>query len=196
MEKEKNDKNQKDVPFLMPISEVFAVTGRGTVVTGRVKSGVIHKGDELEIVGIKETQKTAAVFIEQFRKFLDEAGEGQNIGVILRGIKKEDVVRGQVLATPGTVVAYNKFEAKCHISNEKEGGLALSNGERPQFRLNCRDFTGEVTLAEGIERVIPGTCVDMSVELIYPTVLEEGMSFSIFKKSHKIGTGIISTILP
>ncbi len=190
-----NEKKLENPPFLMPISEVFAVTGRGTVVTGRVKSGVIHKGDELEIVGIKETQKTVAVFIEQFRKFLDEAGEGQNIGVILRGIKKEDVVCGQVLATPGTVVAHRKFEAKCHISNEKEGGLALSNGERPQFRLNCRDFTGEVTLPEGIERVIPGTCVDMSVELIYPAVIEEGMTFPIFKKSCNIGIAVVSKIL-
>ena len=195
MKEEKTEKNLEEQPFLMVVSDIFAVTGRGTVVIGRVKSGVVRRGDELEIVGKNKTIKTVAVQIEKFRQVLDEAKAGDNIGMQLREVKKEDIARGQVLTTPGTAVAHTKFEAKCLIFAKKEGGIPLCNGERLQFGINDIAVTGQVKLPEGMKKASPGDAVDVTVELLYPLVVEEGTSFPIFKNVKKIATGIISKIL-
>ena len=190
-----NEQNSEKQAFFMPIECAFNVTGRGTVVTGCVKSGVIRKGDELEIVGVNETKKTVAVQIEKFRLLLDEAKAGDNIGVQLRGVKKEDIIRGQVLATPGTVAAHSKFEAKCLILGKKEGGIPVCHKMLLQCGFNTAKVTGQILLPDGADKVMPNNSADVTVELLYPLVMDEGTSFPVFKGKKKIATGVISKIL-
>lgn len=190
-----NEQNSEKQAFFMPIECVFNVTGRGTIVIGCVKSGVIHKGDELEIVGVNDTQKTVAVQIEKFRHLLDEAKAGDSIGVQLRGVKKEDITRGQVLATPGTVAAHSKFEAKCLILGKKEGGIPVCHKMLLQCGFNTAKVTGQILLSDGSDKVAPGDSADVTIELIYPFVMDVGANFPIFNREKKIATGVISKIL-
>jgi len=187
----------KDKPFLMPIEDVFSISGRGTVVTGRVERGVVHVGDDLEIVGIKPTQKTTATGVEMFRKLLDEGEAGDNIGVLLRGTKREEVERGQVLAAPGTVTPHTEFECKCYILTKEEGGrhTPFFNNYRPQFYFRTTDITGAVELPEGTEMVMPGDNINMVAKLIHPIAMEEGLRFAIREGGHTVGAGVVSKIL-
>ena len=187
----------KDKPFLMPIEDVFSISGRGTVVTGRVERGVIHVGDDLEIVGIKPTQKTTCTGIEMFRKLLDEGEAGDNIGVLLRGTKREDVERGQVLAVPGSVTPHTEFECKCYILTKEEGGrhTPFFNHYRPQFYFRTTDITGAVELPEGTEMVMPGDNINMTAKLIHPIAMEEGLRFAIREGGHTVGAGVVSKII-
>lgn len=187
----------KDKPFLMPIEDVFSISGRGTVVTGRVERGVIHVGDDLEIVGIKPTQKTTCTGIEMFRKLLDEGEAGDNIGVLLRGTKREDVERGQVLAVPGSVTPHTEFECKCYILTKEEGGrhTPFFNNYRPQFYFRTTDITGAVELPEGTEMVMPGDNINMTAKLIHPIAMEEGLRFAIREGGHTVGAGVVSKII-
>lgn len=186
----------KDKPFLMPIEDVFSISGRGTVVTGRVERGVLHVGDEIEIVGIKPTQKTTCTGIEMFRKLLDEGEAGDNIGVLLRGTKREEVERGQVLAAPGSITPHTKFTCECYILTKEEGGrhTPFFNNYRPQFYFRTTDVTGIITLPEGTEMCMPGDNVDMHVELITPVAMEEGLRFAIREGGHTVGSGVVSKI--
>ncbi|WP_234404754.1 elongation factor Tu, partial [Neisseria elongata] len=170
-----------DKPFLLPIEDVFSISGRGTVVTGRVERGVIHVGDEIEIVGLKETQKTTCTGVEMFRKLLDEGQAGDNVGVLLRGTKREEVERGQVLAKPGTITPHTKFKAEVYVLSKEEGGrhTPFFANYRPQFYFRTTDVTGAVTLEEGVEMVMPGENVAITVELIAPIAMEEGLRFAI-----------------
>ncbi|HHK5989488.1 TPA: elongation factor Tu, partial [Neisseria subflava] len=170
-----------DKPFLLPIEDVFSISGRGTVVTGRVERGIIHVGDEIEIVGLKETQKTTCTGVEMFRKLLDEGQAGDNVGVLLRGTKREDVERGQVLAKPGTITPHTKFKAEVYVLSKEEGGrhTPFFANYRPQFYFRTTDVTGAVTLEEGVEMVMPGENVTITVELIAPIAMEEGLRFAI-----------------
>ncbi|WP_019273242.1 elongation factor Tu, partial [Neisseria lactamica] len=170
-----------DKPFLLPIEDVFSISGRGTVVTGRVERGVIHVGDEIEIVGLKETQKTTCTGVEMFRKLLDEGQAGDNVGVLLRGTKREDVERGQVLVKPGTITPHTKFKAEVYVLSKEEGGrhTPFFANYRPQFYFRTTDVTGAVTLEEGVEMVMPGENVTITVELIAPIAMEEGLRFAI-----------------
>ncbi|HEZ0581136.1 TPA: elongation factor Tu, partial [Neisseria meningitidis] len=165
----------------MPIEDVFSISGRGTVVTGRVERGIIHVGDEIEIVGLKETQKTTCTGVEMFRKLLDEGQAGDNVGVLLRGTKREDVERGQVLAKPGTITPHTKFKAEVYVLSKEEGGrhTPFFANYRPQFYFRTTDVTGAVTLEEGVEMVMPGENVTITVELIAPIAMEEGLRFAI-----------------
>ena len=187
----------KDKPFLMPIEDVFSISGRGTVVTGRVERGVIHVGDDLEIVGIKPTQKTTCTGIEMFRKLLDEGEAGDNIGVLLRGTKREEVERGQVLAVPGSVTPHTEFECKCYILTKEEGGrhTPFINNYRPQFYFRTTDITGAVELPEGTEMVMPGDNINMTAKLIHPIAMEEGLRFAIREGGHTVGAGVVSKII-
>ena len=187
----------KDKPFLMPIEDVFSISGRGTVVTGRVERGVVHVGDDLEIVGIKPTQKTTATGIEMFRKLLDEGEAGDNIGVLLRGTKREEVERGQVLAAPGSVTPHTEFECKCYILTKEEGGrhTPFFNNYRPQFYFRTTDITGAVELPAGTEMVMPGDNINMVAKLIHPIAMEEGLCFAIREGGHTVGAGVVSKIL-
>ncbi len=187
----------KDKPFLMPIEDVFSISGRGTVVTGRVERGVVHVGDDLEIVGIKPTQKTTATGIEMFRKLLDEGEAGDNIGVLLRGTKREEVERGQVLAAPGSVTPHTEFECKCYILTKEEGGrhTPFFNNYRPQFYFRTTDITGAVELPAGTEMVMPGDNINMVAKLIHPIAMEEGLRFAIREGGHTVGAGVVSKIL-
>ena len=187
----------KDKPFLMPIEDVFSISGRGTVVTGRVERGVIHVGDDLEIVGIKPTQKTTCTGIEMFRKLLDEGEAGDNIGVLLRGTKREEVERGQVLAVPGSVTPHTEFECKCYILTKEEGGrhTPFFNNYRPQFYFRTTDITGAVELPEGTEMVMPGDNINMVAKLIHPIAMEEGLRFAIREGGHTVGAGVVSKII-
>ena len=187
----------KDKPFLMPIEDVFSISGRGTVVTGRVERGVVHVGDDLEIVGIKPTQKTTATGIEMFRKLLDEGEAGDNIGVLLRGTKREEVERGQVLAAPGSVTPHTEFECKCYILTKEEGGRhsPFFNNYRPQFYFRTTDITGAVELPAGTEMVMPGDNINMVAKLIHPIAMEEGLRFAIREGGHTVGAGVVSKIL-
>jgi len=186
-----------DKPFLMPIEDVFSISGRGTVVTGRVERGIIKVGDEVEIVGFKETTKTVATSLEMFRKVLDEALPGDNIGILLRGIKKDEVERGQVIAAPGSIKPHMKFQAETYILTKEEGGrhTPFFNGYRPQFYFRTTDVTGVVTLPEGVEMVMPGDNVTLEVSLITPVALEEGLRFAIREGGRTVGAGVISKIL-
>nr|AAP72171.1 reconstructed ancestral elongation factor Tu ML-meso [synthetic construct] len=186
-----------DKPFLMPIEDVFTITGRGTVVTGRVERGVLKVGDEVEIVGIKETQKTTVTGIEMFRKLLDEAQAGDNVGLLLRGIKREDVERGQVLAKPGSITPHTKFEAEVYVLSKEEGGrhTPFFNNYRPQFYFRTTDVTGVITLPEGTEMVMPGDNVEMTVELIAPIAMEEGLRFAIREGGRTVGAGRVTKII-
>jgi len=185
-----------DQPFLMPIEDVFSISGRGTVATGRVERGVVHVGDEIEIVGIKDTMKTTCTGVEMFRKLLDEGQAGDNIGALLRGVKREEIERGQVLAAPKSILPHTKFEAECYILGKDEGGrhTPFFNGYRPQFYFRTTDVTGVVTLAEGVEMVMPGDNIAASVELITPIAMDVGLRFAIREGGRTVGAGVISEI--
>ena len=186
-----------DQPFLMPVEDVFSISGRGTVVTGRVERGVIKVGDEIEIVGIKDTQKTTCTGVEMFRKLLDEGRAGENVGVLLRGTKREEVERGQVLAVPGSVTPHTKFEGEVYVLSKDEGGrhTPFFKGYRPQFYFRTTDVTGAVELPEGVEMVMPGDNIQMSVTLIAPIAMEEGLRFAVREGGRTVGAGVVSKIL-
>ena len=187
-----------DKPFLMPIEDVFTISGRGTVVTGRVESGIVKTGDELEIVGIKDTAKTTCTGVEMFRKTLDEGRAGENCGVLLRGTERDDVERGQVLAIPGSVKPHTKFTAKITVLSKEEGGrhTPFFKGYRPQFYFRTTDVTGEVNLPDGVEMVMPGDTVDeLNCELIAPIAMEEGLSFAVREGGRTVGAGIVLKIV-
>jgi elongation factor Tu len=186
-----------DKAFLMPIEDVFSISGRGTVVTGRVESGVIHVGDEIEIVGIRPTSKTTCTGVEMFRKLLDQGEAGDNIGVLLRGTKREDVERGQVLAKPGTITPHTKFAAEVYVLTKEEGGrhTPFFKGYRPQFYFRTTDVTGTIELPEGVEMVMPGDNVTMTVQLICPIAMGEGLRFAIREGGHTVGAGVVAKII-
>jgi elongation factor Tu len=186
-----------DRPFMMAIEDVFSITGRGTVVTGRVDSGRVHTGDEVEIVGIKATQKTVCTGVEMFRKILDEGQAGDNIGVLLRGIKKEEVERGQVLAKPGSITPHTDFEAQVYVLTKEEGGRhkPFFDGYRPQFYFRTTDVTGSIHLPEGTEMCMPGDTTQMTVELIAPIAMDEGLRFAIREGGRTVGAGRVTKIL-
>ncbi len=186
-----------DKPFLMPIEDVFSISGRGTVVTGRIESGKVKIGDEVEIVGLKETKKSTVTGVEMFRKQLDEGEAGDNVGVLLRGIEKDEVERGQVLAKPGTAESHTEFEAEVYILTKEEGGRhkPFANGYRPQFYIRTTDVTGEIKLADGMEMIMPGDNAKISVKLIAPVAMNEGLRFAIREGGHTVGAGAISKII-
>jgi len=190
-------KREVDKPFLMPVEDVFSISGRGTVATGRVERGVIHVGDEVEIVGIKATQKTTCTGVEMFRKLLDEGQAGDNIGALLRGIKREEIERGQVLAAPKSITPHTKFKCECYILGKDEGGrhTPFFNGYRPQFYFRTTDVTGVVVLEEGVEMVMPGDNISASVELITPIAMDAGLRFAIREGGRTVGAGVISEII-
>jgi len=185
-----------DKTFIMPIEDVFSISGRGTVVTGRIEAGVVNVGDELEIVGIKDTQKTTCTGVEMFRKLLDSGEAGDNVGVLLRGTKREEVERGQVLAKPGSINPHTKFEAEVYILSKDEGGrhTPFFNNYRPQFYFRTTDVTGACELPAGVEMVMPGDNVKMSVELLAPIAMEEGLRFAIREGGRTVGAGVVSKI--
>jgi elongation factor Tu len=186
-----------DRPFLMPIEDVFTITGRGTVVTGRVEQGVIHTGDEIEIVGIRPTAKTTCTGVEMFRKILDEGQAGDNIGALLRGTKKEEVERGQVLAAPGSITPHTEFEGQVYVLTKDEGGRhkPFFSNYRPQFYFRTTDVTGHITLPEGTEMCMPGDNTTMTVELIHPIAMEEGLRFAIREGGRTVGAGRVTKII-
>jgi elongation factor Tu len=186
-----------DKPFLMPIEDVFSITGRGTVVTGRVERGTLNKMSEIEIVGIKDTRKTIATDLEMFRKLLDEIRAGDNVGVLLRGIDKDDVERGQVLAKPGSITPHTEFEAQVYILSKEEGGrhTPFFDGYRPQFYFRTTDVTGQAHLPEGVEMVMPGDNVEMKVDLIAPIAMEEGLRFAIREGGRTVGAGRVTKVV-
>jgi elongation factor Tu len=190
-------KRDIDKPFLMPIEDVFSISGRGTVVTGRIEKGVVNVGDELEIVGIKDTQKTICTGVEMFRKLLDRGEAGDNVGVLLRGTKREDVVRGQVLAKPGTIPPHTEFEAEIYVLTKEEGGrhTPFFKNYRPQFYFRTTDVTGEVTLPAGKEMVMPGDNTNLVVTLIAPVAMDEGLRFAIREGGKTVGAGVVSKII-
>jgi len=187
----------KDQPFLMPIEDVFSISGRGTVVTGRVERGVLHVGDEIEIVGIKPTQKTTCTGIEMFRKLLDQGEAGDNIGVLLRGTKREEVERGQVLAAPGSITPHTDFTCECYILTKEEGGrhTPFFSNYRPQFYFRTTDVTSSIELPEGTEMVMPGDNIRMTAKLIHPIAMNEGLRFAIREGGRTVGAGVVSKIL-
>ncbi len=186
-----------DKPFLMPIEDVFSISGRGTVVTGRVESGVVKVGEEVEIVGINKTQKTTVTGVEMFRKLLDQGQAGDNVGVLLRGTKREDVERGQVLAKPGSITPHTTFKCECYILSKEEGGrhTPFFSNYRPQFYFRTTDVTGAIKLPEGKEMVIPGDNVEMEIELINPIAMDEGLRFAIREGGRTVGAGVVSKII-
>ncbi len=186
-----------DKPFLMPVEDVFSISGRGTVATGRVERGIIKVGDEVEVVGIRPTAKTTCTGVEMFRKLLDEGQAGDNIGALLRGIKREEVVRGQVLAKPGSIKPYKKFKAEAYILTKEEGGrhTPFFNGYRPQFYFRTTDVTGVCTLEEGVEMVMPGDNIHITAELITPIAMEAGLRFAIREGGRTVGAGVVSEII-
>src|SRR6056300_561189 len=187
----------KDKPFLMPIEDVFSISGRGTVVTGRVERGVVKVGEEIEIIGIKETQTTTCTGVEMFRKLLAEGRAGENVGVLLRGTKREEVERGQVLAVPGSVNPHTKFEAEVYILSKEEGGrhTPFFKGYRPQFYFRTTDVTGACELPEGIEMVMPGDNINFVATLIAPIAMEEGLRFAIREGGRTVGAGVVAKII-
>ena len=186
-----------DGTFLMPIEDVFSISGRGTVVTGRVERGIIKVGDEIEIVGIRDTQKTTCTGVEMFRKLLDQGQAGDNVGILLRGTKREDVERGQVLAKPGTIKPHTEFEAEVYILSKDEGGrhTPFFSNYRPQFYFRTTDVTGSVTLPEGTEMVMPGDNVQMKVKLIAPIAMEQGLRFAIREGGRTVGAGVVAKVI-
>ncbi len=186
-----------DKPFILPIEDVFSISGRGTVVTGRVERGIIKVGDEVEIVGLKDTVKTTCTGVEMFRKLLDEGRAGENVGVLLRGTKREDVERGQVLAKPGSITPHTKFESEVYVLSKDEGGrhTPFFKGYRPQFYFRTTDITGAVELPEGVEMVMPGDNLKFVVELIAPIAMDEGLRFAIREGGRTVGAGVVSTII-
>jgi elongation factor Tu len=186
-----------DKEFLMPIEDVFSISGRGTVVTGRIERGVINVGDDIEIVGIKDTTTTTCTGVEMFRKLLDSGEAGDNVGVLLRGTKRDEVERGQVLAKPGTITPHTKFEAEVYVLTKEEGGrhTPFMNNYRPQFYFRTTDVTGAVELPSGTEMVMPGDNVKISVELLAPIAMEEGLRFAIREGGRTVGAGVVSKVL-
>ena len=185
-----------DGTFLMPIEDVFSISGRGTVVTGRIERGIVKVGEELEIVGIKATAKTTCTGVEMFRKLLDQGQAGDNVGVLLRGTKREDVERGQVLAKPGSINPHTKFEAEVYVLSKEEGGrhTPFLNGYRPQFYFRTTDVTGAIQLPEGTEMVMPGDNVEMNVELIHPIAMDQGLRFAIREGGRTVGAGVVAKV--
>jgi elongation factor Tu len=186
-----------DKPFLMPVEDVFSIKGRGTVVTGRIETGVVKVGEDIEMVGIKPTAKTTVTGVEMFRKQLDEGQAGDNVGILLRGVDKEGIERGQVLAKPGSITPHTEFEAEVYILTKEEGGRhkPFFTGYRPQFYIRTTDVTGEITLAEGVEMVMPGDNAKMKVKLIVPVAMQEGLRFAIREGGHTIGAGAITKVI-
>jgi elongation factor Tu len=186
-----------DGDFIMPVEDVFSISGRGTVVTGRIERGIIKVGEEIEIVGIKDTVKTTCTGVEMFRKLLDEGRAGDNVGILLRGTKREDVERGQVLAKPGSITPHTKFEAEVYILSKDEGGrhTPFFNGYRPQFYFRTTDVTGACDLPEGVEMVMPGDNVKMVVSLIAPIAMDDGLRFAIREGGRTVGAGVVSKII-
>ena len=187
----------RDQPFLMPIEDVFSISGRGTVVTGRIESGVVKTGEEIEIVGIKDTQKTTCTGVEMFRKLLDQGEAGDNVGVLLRGTKREEVERGQVLAKPGSITPHTRFKCEAYILNKEEGGrhTPFFANYRPQFYFRTTDVTGTVVLPEGTEMVMPGDNITMEVELLAPIAMDEGLRFAIREGGRTVGAGVVASIV-
>ncbi len=185
-----------DKPFIMPVEDVFTISGRGTVVTGRVERGIIKVGEEIEIVGFRQTQKTVATGVEMFRKLLDEGQAGDNIGVLLRGTKREEVERGQVLAKPGSITPHTKFNAEAYVLTKEEGGrhTPFFNGYRPQFYFRTTDVTGVVKLPEGTEMVMPGDNINVEIELITPVAMDQGLNFAIREGGRTVGAGVVTKI--
>jgi elongation factor Tu len=190
-------KRDIDKPFLMPIEDVFSISGRGTVVTGRVERGVIHVGDNIEVVGIRPTMKTVCTGVEMFRKLLDEGRAGDNIGVLMRGTKRDEVERGQVVAIPGSIEPHTKFRAEVYILSKEEGGrhTPFFSGYRPQFYFRTTDVTGNLILPEGVEMVMPGDNVTITAELITPIAMEKELRFAIREGGRTVGAGVVSEIL-
>lgn len=186
-----------DQPFLMPIEDVFSISGRGTVVTGRVERGIVKVGEEVEIVGIRETQKTTCTGVEMFRKLLDEGRAGDNVGVLLRGTKKEDVERGQVLAKPGSIKPHTKFSSEVYVLSKEEGGrhTPFFKGYRPQFYFRTTDVTGEIQLPEGVEMIMPGDNIKIVITLIAPIAMEKGLRFAIREGGRTVGAGVVTEII-
>jgi elongation factor Tu len=186
-----------DKPFLLPVEDVFSISGRGTVVTGRVERGMVKVGEEVEVVGIRPTMKTVCTGVEMFRKTLDQGQAGDNVGVLLRGVKREDVERGQVVSKPGSITPHRKFKAEIYILTKEEGGrhTPFFNGYRPQFYFRTTDVTGVATLPEGVEMVMPGDNVSLSVELITPIAMEKELRFAIREGGRTVGAGVISDVL-
>jgi elongation factor Tu len=187
----------KDKPFLMPIEDVFSISGRGTVVTGRVERGIVKVGEEIEIVGLKATAKTVVTGVEMFRKLLDQGEAGDNIGALLRGVGREDVERGQVLAKPGSITPHTNFEAEAYILTKEEGGrhTPFFTNYRPQFYFRTTDVTGVVTLPEGTEMVMPGDNVSMEVTLLVPIAMDEGLRFAIREGGRTVGAGVVTKVV-
>ena len=188
---------ETDKPFLMPIEDIFSIQGRGTVVTGRIDRGMVNVNDEMEIVGIKDTEKTVCTGVEMFRKLLDQGRAGENVGVLLRGTKREDVERGQVLCAPGSIKPHTKFEAQVYVLSKEEGGrhTPFFKGYRPQFYVRTTDVTGEVTLPDGVDMVMPGDDIAVTVDLISPVAMEDGMKFAIREGGRTVGAGVVSKII-
>ena len=186
-----------DLPFLMPIEDVFSISGRGTVVTGRIERGIVKVGEEIEIVGLKDTQKTTCTGVEMFRKLLDEGRAGDNVGLLLRGTKREDVERGQVLAKPGSMLPHTKFEAEIYVLSKEEGGrhTPFFKGYRPQFYFRTTDVTGEVKLPDGVEMVMPGDNIQMVITLISPIAMEKGLKFAIREGGRTVGAGVVAKVI-
>jgi elongation factor Tu len=192
-----NPKRDIDKPYLMPLEDVFSIAGRGTVVTGRIERGIVKVGDEIEIVGIKPTQKTVVTGVEMFRKLLDQGQAGDNVGVLLRGVKKEEVERGMVLAKPGSITPHTKFKAEAYVLTKEEGGrhTPFFKGYRPQFYFRTTDVTGVVTLAEGVEMVMPGDNMSCQVELITPIAMDKELRFAIREGGRTVGAGVITEVI-
>jgi elongation factor Tu len=185
-----------DRPFLMPIEDVFSISGRGTVVTGRIEQGIVKVGEEVEILGIKDTAKTTVTGVEMFRKLLDQGQAGDNVGCLLRGVGREDVERGQVLAHPGTITPHTKFKCECYVLTKDEGGrhTPFFPGYKPQFYIRTSDVTGEIQLEDGVEMVMPGDNTKMKIKLIYPMAMEEGLRFAIREGGRTVGAGVITSV--
>jgi elongation factor Tu len=190
-------KRDVDRPFLMPIEDIFSITGRGTVVTGRVERGRVHVGEEVEIVGFRDTRKTVVTGVEMFRKLLDEGMAGDNVGLLLRGIEKDEVERGQVVCKPGSITPHTKFKAEVYVLKKEEGGrhTPFFNGYRPQFYLRTTDVTGSVKLPQGVEMVMPGDSINMEVELIQPVAMDKGLRFAIREGGHTVGAGAVTEVI-
>jgi elongation factor Tu len=190
-------KRATDKPFLMPVEDVFSISGRGTVATGRVERGIIKVGEEVEIVGLKATQKTVVTGVEMFRKLLDEGQAGDNIGALLRGLKREEVERGQVLAKPGSITPHTKFKAEVYVLTKEEGGrhTPFFNGYRPQFYFRTTDVTGSIQLPQGVEMVMPGDNITMDVELITPIAMEKELRFAIREGGRTVGAGVVAEVI-
>ncbi|MBW7571165.1 elongation factor Tu, partial [Succinivibrio faecicola] len=190
-------KRDIDDPFLLPIEDIFSISGRGTVVTGRVERGIVHVGDEVEIVGIRPTTKTTVTGVEMFRKLLDEGRAGDNVGILLRGTKRDEVERGQVLAVPGSITPHTKFTGQVYVLSKDEGGrhTPFFKGYRPQFFFRTTDITGTIELQEGVEMVMPGDNTDMSVTLIHPVAMAEGERFAIREGGRTVGAGVVGKII-